>query len=136
MVVRLSSTTQSTDYKTVGVNDICEIKRAHAYEENEKGKLSKTLIRKIFEIVNDSDNLNKVIPDLAYLAARNGGLSRDSELGSFITKVIDMISKGTPKNAVIDYLEGAVMATYIIETIEDEEENIDYRDLLNCGKRR
>ncbi|MQL54271.1 hypothetical protein [Acidianus ambivalens] len=118
----MSSTTQSIDYKRKGVEDICKIKKDLAYADNDEGKLSKTLIRKIFDMINDSQNLPSIIPDLAYLAARNKGLSYDTELGRFITNLLDLIRQ-QPRDNVVKYVEGAVMAVYIIEEAQNNDLN-------------
>ncbi|WP_148690336.1 hypothetical protein [Acidianus manzaensis] len=126
----MSSTTQSTDYKSLGVQYICKIKEA--YKGNNYGQLTKTLSRKIYEIIEDAIDNNKdlksTIPDLAYLAARNGGLNQNTELGAFINEILRMINNNIRKEDIVSYLQGAVMAIYVIETAEDEE--IDYKPLL------
>lgn len=166
----MSSITQSTDYKRKGVEDICMIKKesekeeakrntnktfrneteetSDTEEENEssKGKLTKTIIRKIFDIVSNTDNVKSVVPDLAYLAARNKGLESNTELGLFITGLLKMINEGTKKEDLMKYLEGAVMAVYIIEEAKElekrkkeskneksvESESLNPYKLLNC----
>jgi len=125
----LSSTTQSMDYKRKGVEDICKIKKDFAYSDSDKGKLTKSLIRKIFDMINDSQDLFSIIPDLAYLAARNEGLSNDTELGRFIISLLNLIRQ-QPRDNVVKYVEGAVMAVYIIE--EAQNNNLDPFKFLDC----
>jgi hypothetical protein len=128
MVEKLSSTIQSTDYKKKGVEDICQIKKNFAYSnsdkdrDSDKGILSKTLIRKIFNMINDTQDLNSIIPDLAYLAARNDGLGNETELGRFISKLLNLI-KQQSRNNVVKYVEGAVMAVYVIEEAQNNDLN-------------
>jgi hypothetical protein len=122
MVEKLSSTIQSTDYKKKGVEDICQIKKNLAYSDSDKGILSKTLSRKIFNMINDTQDLNSIIPDLAYLAARNDGLGNETELGSFISKLLNLIKQQSRDN-VVKYVEGAVMAVYVIEEAQNNDLN-------------
>ncbi|AEE93257.1 CRISPR-associated protein, Csm2 [Acidianus hospitalis W1] len=118
------------DYKRKGVEDICKIKKDFAYSNNQDGKLTKSLIRKIFDMINDSQNLSSIIPDLAYLAARNKGLSNDTELGRFIISLLNLIRQ-QPRDNVVKYVEGAVMAVYIIE--EAQSNDLDPFKFLDCG---
>jgi len=126
----LSSTTQSMDYKNKGVRDICGLE---SELQGSDPTLTKTLSRKIFNIINDAKNLQEIIPDLAYLAARNEGLSPDTALGKIIYNVIDMIRKGTNKDNIMKYMEGVVMAVYIIEEAKKDKNNIDAYRILGCG---
>ena len=124
----MSSTIQSTDYKREGVKDVCEMKKK--FGKVEDGKLTKSLSRKVFDIISDAEDVRSVIPDLAYLAARNDGLDPNTELGYLISRLIDMINKGVNKGDLIKYMEGVVMAVYVIE--EAKENDLDPYKFLGC----
>ena len=131
------------DYKRKGVEDVCEIKRnsekralaeqrtnKRQDKREKKGELTKSLSRRIFEIISEAEDVKSVIPDLAYLAARNDGLDPNSELGSLVLKLLDMINRGTDKGDLIKYMEGVVMAVYVIE--EAKENKLDPYKFLGC----
>ncbi|AWR98079.1 hypothetical protein DFR86_11395 [Acidianus sulfidivorans JP7] len=123
-----------TDFKTLGVETVCKIKKKNKKEspsENQeeensekKNRLTRTVMRKIYDIVlNSADNMESIIPDLLYLGAQR--VEREdfnsTEIGMFLNKLIQLIKENkSNKENVLKFLEGAVMATYVIEKMGEK----------------
>lgn len=81
-------------------------------QREKKGQLSKTNLRKILEIANDTKDLRDALLQIAYLVSRNEGWS--DELGKLFWK----LEKRKDINSLSGYLKAVVMGYYIYEELE------------------
>ena len=110
---------KSSDAKTLeeACKDLIEVlegRMKNSKDQREKkGQLSKTNLRKILEIVNDTKDLRNALLQIAYLISRNEGWG--DELGELYSK----LEKRKDTNSLSEYLKVVVMGYYVYEKLEE-----------------
>ncbi len=101
--------TGEVNYELRGAEDASKA----LYIGNKKGRITKTLSRKMLEIAQQSGDVNEVKLHLYYLVARNDGFQGEQTQLNYLLERLGDVFKTNDVRKVRDYLKGVVMYVYI-----------------------